>query len=67
MQLGATLKEVFGGEPGWLARIPVDAFFDLQAGRAEGPGWVFVQNPVSRRWTYAPQIVPSVATPGPAS
>ena len=51
MQLGTTLKDAFGGEPGWLARgVPRGQFFDFDAGRVMGPAGDFVRSPSSRRW-----------------
>lgn len=63
MHLGATLKDVFGGEPGWLNAVPANTLIDFTVGRVEGPSGTFVRSPASHRWTYAPQAL----LMGPAS
>jgi len=53
MQLGATLKDVFGGQPGWLKAVPEGTVFDFSVGRVEGPGGALVRSPASGRWVFA--------------
>jgi len=54
MELGRTLRDIFGGQPNWLVeRCPPGQVFDMQAGRSTGPAGTFVRSEASRKWVAA--------------
>lgn len=53
-ELGRTLRDIFGGKPGWLlARVPAGQFFSLDLGRTTGPAGTFVRSEASKKWIAA--------------
>ena len=54
MELGRSLRDIFGGQPGWLAeRVPAGQEFDLRTGRSTGPGGTFLRSAASKKWVPA--------------